>query len=96
MSVQAPQSRAKHRKSALLPDTGGRQLVALRAALRLVGASQRTYYRHPHILPPPIRRGGRLYFFLDEIYALLERLRAERDALLAHPVSRPSAPDDQI
>ena len=81
MALDEPAFRPKQRNATPL-DTGGRQLVPLRAALRIVGASERTYYRHPEILPQPIRRGGRLFFFLDEIYALLEKLRAERDALL--------------
>ena len=83
MALDAPALRPKQNRSTAMPDTGGRQLVQLRAALRIVGASERTYYRHPDILPPPIRRNGRLYFFLDEIYALLEKLRTERDAQLA-------------
>lgn len=81
MALDTPTLRSKQRHSTPL-DTGGRQLVPLRAALRIVGASERTYYRHSDILPPPVRRGGRLFFFLDEIYALLEKLRAERDAQL--------------
>lgn len=85
MTLDAPTLRRKH-GSSTTPDTGGRQLVPLRAALRIVGASERTYYRHTDILPPPVRRGGRLFFFLDEIYALLEKLRAERDAQLAADV----------
>ncbi len=85
MALNTPSLRPKLDRTAAL-DTSGRQLVSLRAALRIVGASERSYYRHPDILPPPVRRGGRLYFFLDEIYALLEKLRAERDAQLAHDV----------
>ena len=88
MTLDAPTLRRKHGLSTT-PDTGGRQLVPLRAALRIVGASERTYYRHTDILPPPVRRGGRLYFFLDEIYALLEKLRAERDAQLTLDTSTP-------
>ena len=82
MALDTPTVRPKHDRSLKL-DTGGRQLIPLRTALRIVGASERTYYRHLDILPPPVRRSGRLYFFLDEIYALLEKLRAERDAQLA-------------
>lgn len=79
MTIDTPTLRPKQSRAMPL-DTGGRQLVPLRAALRIVGASERSYYRHLDILPPPVRRGGRLYFFLDEIYALLEKLRADRDA----------------
>lgn len=86
MTLDAPTHRRKHAASST-PDTGGRQLVPLRTALRIVGASERSYYRHTDILPPPVRRGGRLYFFLDEIYAMLERLRAERDAQLTLDVA---------
>ncbi len=89
MALDAPAFRPKQSRSTAMPDTGGRQLVQLRAALRIVGASERTYYRHPDILPPPIRRSGRLFFFLDEIYALLEKLRAERDAQLTRDVETP-------
>ncbi len=87
MALDTPTIRPKQNRSIPL-DTGGRQLVALRAALCVVGASERSYYRHPDILPKPVRRNGRLYFFLDEIYALLEKLRAERDAQLVSDLTR--------
>ncbi len=55
------------------------QLLRLETALKLIAGSSRTYFRDRTILPPPIKRNGRLLFLASEVQAHIEKLAATRE-----------------
>ena len=54
------------------------RLLRLDEALERVAASERTYYRDRSILPPAIRRRGRLLFVETEVEAMIAKLAEAR------------------
>ena len=55
------------------------RLLTLAQALERISSSRRTYFRTRTILPPAIRRGGRLFFVEAEIEEHILRLVEARD-----------------